>query len=151
MLGCKEASDAIVLEGGESFRPQGQGASPRRCKREEAKTRKIQPTGGFGQKEELCKAPRAEVSLVVKAKKEPGQSGQGQIMQGLDPEPGSGPYSKCAGWPWGVGRELQSGGGLGCAGESRRGSAQSRCWHFGRQRGEGVRKRGLRCRLRRQD
>lgn len=45
MLGCKEARDAIVLEGGESFKPQGQGASPRRCKREEAKIRKIQPSG----------------------------------------------------------------------------------------------------------
>lgn len=63
MLGCNEASDAIVLEGGESFRPQGQGASQRRCKGEEAKTRKSQPHGDsrrLRQKEELCKAPRAE-------------------------------------------------------------------------------------------
>lgn len=74
------------------------GTSERRPKL--GKPSPVEISGGFEQKEELCKAPTAEVNLVMRRKERSscgqGRAGRARSWRALDPEPGSGPYSKCA-------------------------------------------------------
>lgn len=129
------------------------GASERRPK--PGKSSPVETGGGFRQKEELCKAPRAEVSLVMKEKSQ-GRVGRARscrawtrsravdlILSVLGGPRGRGAGEGAAerGRAWLCWRESTM--GKDCS-ESRRGPAQSRHWRFGRQRGDVVRKRGLR-------